>query len=73
MKKIILLTAFIYFFTKSYGQVPGELDSSFGTNGVVLSAFGIETYFTIAAEQNDGKIVAAGYTFNGSPNLLIDR
>ena len=74
MKKITLLIAiFIYGLTTGAAQSAGDLDSSFGTNGIVLSDFGIETYFIVTAIQNDGKIIAAGYTFNGSPNLVVAR
>lgn len=74
MKNIILpIVIFNCLLTVSYAQRPGDLDSSFGINGIAISAFGFETYFVSTALQNDGKIVAAGYTFNGSPNLIVAR
>jgi len=39
----------------------GTLDTSFGTGGIVTTAFGVSAEATSAAVQADGKIVAAGF------------
>jgi len=45
----------------------GSLDSSFGSGGKVTSAIGSsDDYGRSMALQSDGKIVVAGYTYNGS-------
>lgn len=45
----------------------GSLDISFGTGGIVTTSVGASYDFAIAGGiQSDGKIVAAGHSFNGS-------
>ncbi len=45
----------------------GSLDNGFGTGGKVTTPIGIgDDYGTSVAIQNDGKIVVAGYSYNGS-------
>jgi uncharacterized delta-60 repeat protein len=44
----------------------GTLDSSFGTNGVVLKDLGSDDYANNVAIQPDGKIVICGSTSNGT-------
>ncbi len=45
----------------------GSLDSSFDTDGKVITAIGSSNdYVRSVAIQSDGKIVAAGYSYNGS-------
>jgi uncharacterized delta-60 repeat protein len=45
----------------------GHLDTSFGNGGKVLTNFsGSDDFAAAAAIQPDGKIVAAGYTANGT-------
>ncbi len=45
----------------------GSLDNTFGTNGIVTTPIGTsDDIATSAALQNDGKIILAGYTGNGS-------
>src|SRR5206468_4572273 len=47
----------------------GALDTSFGTGGKVTTAIGSDNDQAYGvAIQSDGKIVAAGYSFNGSNN-----
>jgi uncharacterized delta-60 repeat protein len=43
----------------------GSLDTSFGTGGKVVTAIGSYDYAKSVAIQSDGKIVAAGVSFNG--------
>mgnify|MGYP003775514083 FL=1 len=45
----------------------GSMDNSFGTNGVVTTPIGSshDRVYSVAI-QNDGKIVTAGYSFNGN-------
>ena len=48
---------------------PGDLDATFGTGGKVITPIGSGTdKVNSVALQNDGKIVVAGYSFNGSNN-----
>ena len=53
----------------------GDLDSSFGTNGIVVTrADGSMEYAHSVANQNDGKIVAAGHSdIFGSDNFALAR
>jgi uncharacterized delta-60 repeat protein len=45
----------------------GALDPTFGTNGVVVTAIGTGADIAYSADiQTDGKIVLAGYSYNGS-------
>lgn len=44
----------------------GMLDSSFGTGGIVRTQMGTVSRFQSVAVQSDGKIIAAGYSYNGA-------
>ncbi len=45
----------------------GSLDNTFGTNGIVITSVGDSSdYATSIAIQSDGKIIAAGRSYNGS-------
>ena len=45
----------------------GSLDTSFGTGGIVTTTVGSsDDYASTLGIQSDGKIVAAGYSYNGS-------
>lgn len=44
----------------------GTLDTSFGTDGKVITAMGGEAHARAIAAQADGKIVVAGYATNGT-------
>src|SRR5688572_12133891 len=72
MKTIILLSALFCYFKTGYTQ-PGELDPSFGVNGIVISDFGVYTYYTATVVQSDGKIVVAGYTFSDNARMIVAR
>jgi uncharacterized delta-60 repeat protein len=64
MKKIILFgVVFICCLQFNFAQHPGDLDSSFGTNGIVTLDLGPSTYLTQSAIQNNGKILVSGYTY----------
>ncbi len=68
MKKILLLTATIFCFLNLINAQPGQLDPSFGTNGIVktdLGDAGKATYYKEAI-QKDGKIIALGNAWNGN-------
>src|SRR4051794_33907472 len=58
MKKKILLSTIIFSSMMSYAQ-PGELDSTFGTNGILSSSSGSATSIAI---QSNNKILLAGAT-----------
>ncbi len=50
----------------------GVIDSTFGTHGRVITAIGVvDDWANSAALQSDGKIVLAGYKYNGSDNDFI--
>lgn len=59
----------------SWGGAATQLDTTFGEDGFALQDFGIgdDEVFSLAV-QSDGKIVAAGYSFNGAvKNLAVAR
>ena len=45
---------------------PGDLDPTFGTGGAAILAVGVHSHVNALAVQSDGKILAAGYIFDGS-------
>lgn len=45
---------------------PGDLDPNFGSGGKVVTAIGISASAYSVIEQTDGKLVAAGYSDDGS-------
>jgi len=49
----------------------GSLDISFGTGGIVTTAVGSGAWANALGIQTDGKIVAAGYSSNGSNEDFI--
>ena len=53
---------------------PGDLDTSFGMGGKVLTSFGIggSTGYSVVV-QSDGKIVVAGDTFIGNLDFAVAR
>jgi uncharacterized delta-60 repeat protein len=50
----------------AYGQIVGGLDTTFGTGGKVTTLVTYTSGANAVTLQNDGKIVAAGYGFNGT-------
>lgn len=48
----------------------GSIDNSFGVNGVVTTAFPYTSVGSDAILQNDGKIVLAGHTWDGTRNVF---
>ena len=66
MKKILFLLFLSAASLFSYAQ-PGSLDVTFGTAGIITTSFGATTAVSKSmAIQTDGRIVMAGYHFNGS-------
>jgi len=67
MKKILLLAATIFCFLNLINAQAGQLDPTFGNNGIVKTDIGKETFYKgkRTAIQKDGKIVVAGTTENG--------
>ena len=54
-------------FTLTVNPPPGSLDTSFGTGGIVTTSVGSNPAIALALGiQSDGKIVAAGQSYNGS-------
>ena len=56
----------IYNFALVRYNANGSLDTTFGKGGIVITAIGNDNYARALGIQSDGKIVAAGLTFNGS-------
>jgi uncharacterized delta-60 repeat protein len=50
-----------YDFTLARYEPDGQIDSTFGRNGRILTEFGANSWINAVAIQPDGKIVAAGY------------
>lgn len=48
----------------------GSLDTGFGTAGIVLTQIGLQASIKQIAIQGDGKILAAGYVFDGAVNVF---
>ncbi len=75
--KIVLFTSFLLYLFLLIGShgVASELDSSFGTDGLIVSDFGFgdDEIFAVTS-QDDGKIVVAGYVNNGAvKNIAVAR
>lgn len=71
MKKIIVIvSSFLFFFhSELFSQTPGSLDPSFDTDGKVTTPIGGSDDFGFASvQQLDGKIIVAGYSYNGLDN-----
>ncbi len=65
----LALAGALVFAVGSAQATPGTLDPSYGTGGEVTTTIGSGTTYTEAealAVQPDGKVVAAGYGYNGS-------
>lgn len=67
MKKFLIICSLtVAIFSDIYSQ-DGSLDSSFDTDGTVITSIGSSSdYAQSAAIQSDGKLVVAGYSWNGS-------
>ena len=64
---VILSFLSTVFISSSGASTPGELDASFDTDGVVTTAIGTNTAEALAVVMDsNGKIVVAGYAYNGS-------
>ncbi len=68
MKKTLLLAITIFCFSNFTNAQAGELDASFGNNGVVkTNVFNAgNTIYKKTVVQNDGKIIASGEAWNGN-------
>ncbi|HSR18937.1 MAG TPA: hypothetical protein VLM39_12665, partial [Ignavibacteriaceae bacterium] len=67
--KILAVGAFLnanYDFAVARYNSDGSLDGTFGTGGVVTTDFGESDWPNSIALQADEKIIAAGYSYNGS-------
>ncbi|MCW9013179.1 MAG: delta-60 repeat domain-containing protein [Gammaproteobacteria bacterium] len=66
-----IITGTTLFMANPVFAAPGDLDTSFGTNGVVTSTIvsGAAEVIRAMAIQTDGKIVVAGYTFNTTNHI----
>ncbi len=74
MRKITILFAFVMAFQMMNAQNPGDLDMSFGENGIVQTAIGDDEYLvdqlTSITLQPDGKIIAMGSSREGSQKRI---
>ena len=75
MKKLNLFLIAVAFATLNFGlqtlncfAQPGSLDASFGTGGKVTTPIGSGATGNSVAIQSDGKILVAGYSYNGTDN-----
>jgi len=67
LRFIILAILFFVFFELTFSQSSSFLDYSFGNNGIITTAVGNADDGINAIEiQSDGKIVTAGYSYDGS-------
>ena len=66
---ILILANFVSVSENAFAAADDSLDTSFGTNGKVTTAVGSgnEVIYSVIL-QSDGKIIAAGYSNNGSNN-----
>lgn len=73
MKKSLILCLSLFASSFAIGQFNGELDSTFGKNGVVVHDYNQqEDVISKAIFASNGKIYLGGYTFdNNDPNMLI--
>src|ERR1051326_8840992 len=62
----LLLLCGLAFARSPASGAPGELDTTFGTGGIVITDFGSRARCYGLAVQRDGKIVVAGWASNGS-------
>ncbi len=65
---ILLFTLIFYIFTSSISsQSPGDLDTTFGTNGIVRTDIVgyVDAAYDVAI-QSDGKIILAGYSIEST-------
>jgi uncharacterized delta-60 repeat protein/uncharacterized repeat protein (TIGR01451 family) len=64
--------SFTQFFTLARYDTSGNLDTAFGTGGVVTTSIGTsDGYANAVAIQDDGKIVVAGYAQGGSSDWVF--
>ena len=70
-----LIAVALCFTTSSAVARPGDLDTSFGSAGIVISSHGGQSMFGPAVKmQPDGKIVVVGKDFNGNDDdFLVQR
>lgn len=79
VRKIITVTSAVLFFFVLISASPSlavnELDMSFGTEGKVVEDFGFgDDEILDVAAQEDGKILVAGYAYNGAvQNVVVAR
>src|SRR5262249_3925605 len=62
-----------YPFTLARYNSNGSPDSSFGTDGIVFTSIAQDDEANSVAIQSDGKILAAGYTGDGSTKIALVR
>ncbi len=63
----VLISSTLLALAAPASAAPGDLDPAFGSNGIVTTPVGPKTDKAVSvALQSDGKIVVAGYSFNGA-------
>jgi len=66
MKRLNLFLVAACIFTSGIATAqPGSLDNTFGTGGKLTTDFGSSDRGNSVAIQSDGKILVAGYNYNG--------
>src|SRR5579862_2157156 len=61
-----------FILTSPIQAAPGHLDFTFGTGGIVTTAIGaIQDEAHALAIQSDGKLVAAGHSYNGTQYVFV--
>ena len=60
----ILIPTILFLISNEIYPQAGELDPSFGKNGIVITALNFQSYAILSSIgiQTNGKIIAAGYT-----------
>ena len=75
MKNILLIEIILFFVIGNcIAQSPGELDNTFGTNGIVTTDFNnLSDYGYSVRQQTDGKIIVGGSSQNANGKFALAR
>jgi uncharacterized delta-60 repeat protein len=65
VQRLLTLVIFLLF-AASLQAAPGDLDTGFGAGGITTTAVGTGDGAHAVVQRADGKLVAAGYSYNGS-------
>ena len=75
MRSRFYILIYILFISALFAQSEGELDTNFGTNGIVSIDVGdrIGEIANIGLQTNDTIIVAANWSFNNGYSKLVSK